>query len=274
VIVRVDGQDVADLPLAQIVQRVRGPAGTEVTLTVIHRGETSLSEIKVVRAKITVPSVAWTMLSGTSVAHILLSQFAERATSDLVAAIKEARAAGATALILDLRNNPGGLLEEAIGVASQFLGEGNVVLEQDAQGRRTSYHVRQGGSALDLPLVILINEGSASASEIVAGAIQDYRRAPLVGTTTFGTGTVLSLFRLEDGSAIYLGTKQWLTPEGHEIWHRGVTPDIPVELAPTALPLLPQEAADLTPGQLYASPDAQLLRALAEVRQPVPVPVR
>ncbi len=272
VIVAVDGKEVADLRVDEIARLVRGPAGTQVTVSIIHPGDTAITNITVVRAKIDVPNVSWTMVPGTTVAHVLLSQFAERATQDLVKALAEARERGATAVILDLRNNPGGLRDEAIGVTSQFLTTGNVLVEVDAQGERTEHPVRPGATAPTIPLVVLVNEGTASSAEITAGALQDHRRATVVGVPTAGTGTVLSIFNLSDGSAIFLGTRAWLTPNGREIWHRGITPDVTVTLPPGALPVLPLEEERLTPEQLRDRQDAQLLRALAELTQPVPIP--
>lgn len=272
IIVAVDGREVADLRVDEIARLVRGPAGTQVTVSVIHPGDTTISHITVTRAKIDVPNVSWTMVPGTNVAHLLLSQFAERATQDLVKALAETRERGATAVILDLRNNPGGLRDEAIGVASQFLTTGNVLIEVDAQGQRTEYPVRPGGAAPTIPLVVLVNEGTASSAEIAAGALQDHRRAKVVGVPTAGTGTVLSIFNLSDGSAIFLGTRAWLTPNGREIWHRGITPDVTVTMPPGALPVLPMEEERWTPEQLRDHQDAQLLRALVELNQPVPAP--
>ncbi len=267
VIVKVDGKDVSNLTLDQVVNLVRGPAGSSVTLTVIHKGDTSLTDITVTRASISVPNVTWALLPGTTVAHLLVAQFAENCTNDLVSAVKDAQAKGANAFVLDLRNNPGGLRDEAIGVASQFLNGGNVLIEQDAQGHQTTYAVKPGGVATDVPLVVLINEGTASSAEIVAGAVQDQHRASLVGATTFGTGTVLSLFNLSDGSAMFLGTEEWFTPSGRQIWHHGISPDIPVTLPNGAVPLTPYEENSMTPQQLQSSQDTQLLRALQEVTQ-------
>lgn len=267
VIVRVDGKDVSSLSLDQIVQMVRGTPGTSVTLTVIHQGETSLTDVTVVRAQVNVPMVAWAQLPGTTAAHVQISEFGEHSTDELVAAINAARSGGATGIILDLRDNPGGLRDEAVGVASQFLKGGNVLEERDAQGNIKTFPVRSGGVALDEPLVVLVNEGTASSAEIVAGAIQDQHRAPLVGAVTFGTGTVLSQFPLSDGSAVLLGTSEWLTPDGHQIWHHGIVPDIQVALPPQAVPFIPEEEGSLTPEQLQASQDAQLLRALQELTQ-------
>ncbi len=279
VIQKVNGQSVAGSTLDQVLSLIRGPAGTTVTLTVLHKGDTTPADISIVRAKITVPSVSWALLPGTSVAHVLVQQLAEHATDELVAALNDAREKGGTAIVLDLRNDPGGLRDESVGVASQFLKEGNVLLEQDATGQRTAFPVRPDGVAVDIPLVVLVNAGTASAAEIVAGAVQDQQRAPLVGETTFGTGTVLSTFQLSDGSAILLGTSEWFTPNGRQIWHHGIVPDVPIALPAGAVPLTPDDEAQLTPVDLQASQDTQLLRALAELAargqgapQPTPEP--
>lgn len=272
VVVRVNDQDVTGMSLDEVIKLVRGPAGSKVTLTVIHQGETTLTPITITRAKINVPSVLWSMLPGTHVAHILVSQFATNATNQLVAAIGAAKEQGATGIILDLRNNPGGLVDEAIGVASQFIGDGTIFIEQDAQGNRKSIGAKEGGKALDIPLVVLINQGSASSSEIVAGAIKDHQRAKLIGETTFGTGTVLSQYGLSDGSAVLIGTVKWLTPDGHQIWHQGIKPDIEVSLPPNASPVVPTNEADMTAEQLQASKDTQLLRALEEIKKEIPKP--
>ncbi|MCL5256325.1 MAG: S41 family peptidase [Chloroflexi bacterium] len=262
VITRVNGQDISGLSLSQVVNLVRGPAGTSVTLTIVHKGSSTPVNVTIVRAKINVPTVTWAMLPGTTTADVLINQFAQDTTDKLVSAIKDLKAAGATSIILDLRNNPGGYEDQAIGVASQFLKSGNVLLTQDATGKRTPTPVQPGGIATDIPLVVLVNDGTASSSEIVAGAIQDHKRGELVGTTTFGTGTLLSTFNLSDGSALLLGTAEWLTPNGRVIWHKGITPDIVVDLPPNALPLIPETETNMTPQQLQASQDTQVLRAL------------
>ncbi len=270
IIIRVDGKEVAGMTLDEIVRMVRGRPGTSVTLTVLHRGDANPTDITVVRAAVQVPAITWAVLPGTNVTHILISEFGERCTEQLVEAIGTSRSSGGRAIILDLRNNPGGIRDEAVGVASQFLKEGNVLLEEDAEGNVQPFPVKPGGVAIDTPLVVLVNEGSASSSEVVAGAIQDYRRARLVGTTTFGTGTVLTPFGLSDGSAILLGTSQWKTPLGRQIWKRGIVPDVQVPLKDDAVPLLPQETASLTLDQLRASSDTQLVRALQELSIALP----
>jgi carboxyl-terminal processing protease len=269
-IVQVDGKDLTGVSLDEVVRLVRGPAGTQVTLTVIHLDETTPVDIKVTRAKITVPSVLWTKVPGTNVAQILVTQFADRSTDEVVNAWNEAKKQGATAVILDLRNDPGGLRDEAVGIASQFLKGGNVLIEQNADGKRQEFPVKPGGVAQDVPLVVLVNEGTASSAEIVAGAIQDHNRGKVIGTTTLGTGTVLSIFRLSDGSAIFLGTEGWLTPNGRQIWHRGIAPDITVALAAGASPLTPTAVQSMTLEQVRASQDAQLQRALEQLGVAMP----
>lgn len=265
VIVAVNGKTVAGLDLTAIVQQVRGPAGTDVTLTVRHAGADQSVTLTVQRAEVHVPNVSWAKLPGTDVALVHLMQLAQGATNDLRGALAAAHAAGAAKIVLDLRGDPGGLLDEAVGVASQFLGSGNVLIERDASGHDTYVAVRSGGAAVDTPLVVLVDGGTASAAEIVAGALQDHRRALVIGTTTFGTGTVLSTYVLADGSAVLLATAEWLTPDGHQIWHKGITPDQQVALASGAAPLSPEAAARLSPAQLAATSDLQLKQALADL---------
>jgi carboxyl-terminal processing protease len=172
-------------------------------------------------------------------------------------------------LILDLRNNPGGLLKEAVSTASQFISEGNVLLEKNAEGKITSLEVEKGGQALSIPMVLLVNNGTASGAEIVAGALQDHQRASLVGTTTFGTGTVLQQFPLSDGSALLLAVQEWLTPNGNEIWHKGITPNFVVSLPEGASPVFPEEEQGMTLRQMKESRDTQLLKALEMVTEQI-----
>ncbi|MEJ2170877.1 MAG: S41 family peptidase [Desulfobacterales bacterium] len=176
--------------------------------------------------------------------------------------LDEIRAQNFKALILDLRNNPGGLLTQAVSTASQFLSSGNVLLEKNAQNQITPVAVQKGGVALSVPMVVLVNNGTASAAEIVSGALQDHKRAKLVGATTFGTGTVLQQFPLSDGSALLLAVLEWLTPNGNQIWHKGITPNFMVSLPEGAAPVFPVEEKGMTLQQLKASKDTQLLKAL------------
>jgi carboxyl-terminal processing protease len=269
IIMKVDGQDVTTWPLDQVASHIRGEAGTQVVLTLLRPAESKSLEITITRGEIVVPAVTWTMVPGTEVALIRLSQFSANATEELVTSLKEAKAAGAASLILDLRNNPGGLLDQAVQVASQFLKDGDVLLQEDAQGQRKAYPVEPRGVATDVPMVVLINQGSASAAEILAGAIQDHRRGTLVGETTFGTGTVLESFTLDDGSTLLVGTSQWLTPNGRLIRKQGIEPDVRVELPIEADLLSPNDVEHLTASELLQSQDAQFLKAL-ELLQALP----
>jgi carboxyl-terminal processing protease len=262
IIIEVDGQDVTSWSLNDVVDTIRGKEDTEVTLTVLRSGENTSLEIPITRGEITIPAATWAMLPGTNVALVRLSQFSANATEELVKAVNEAQAAGATSLIVDVRNNPGGLLEQAIQVTSQFLKDGNVLQQEDAQGNRKAFPVKPGGVATDIPMVVLVNRGSASSSEIFAGAIQDQQRGSLVGETTFGTGTVLQPYSLDDGSGLLLGTSQWLTANGRLIRKQGIQPDVTVELPAGADLLLPGEVENLSVAELLESEDAQLLQAL------------
>ncbi len=205
------------------------------------------------------------MVPGTSTALLRLEQFSSGSADDVVKALKDAKAAGAERIVLDLRGNPGGYVNEAIGVASQFLQSGLVFIERNAQGGETKHEVSPGGVATDLPLVVLVEKNTASSSEIVSGALQDAGRAKIIGETTYGTGTVLGTFKLSDGSALRVGTVEWLTPDGRRIWHEGIAPDVPVKLADGATPLSPDAVKDLTKTSLKDATDAQLLKAIQVV---------
>jgi carboxyl-terminal processing protease len=262
VILKVDGRDISGLPLDQVVSLIKGPAGTSVTLTITTPSTGQTRDVTLVRARIPLIIVTWHTLPGTQIAHLRISTFSKGATDQLKTALTQILQQGLTGIVLDLRSNPGGLLDEAVGVASQFLTSGNVLLEKNAQGQTTPVQVQKGALAPNIPMVVLINEGTASAAEIVAGALHDAGRAKLVGETTFGTGTVLNEFPLSDGSALLLATEEWLTPDGSSIWHKGITPDVQVALAQGASPLLPEAEPGMTPQQLKDSGDTQLLRAL------------
>ena len=179
------------------------------------------------------------MVPGTRTALIRLDQFSSGAADDVMAVLKEIRAAGADRIVLDLRGNPGGYVNEADAIASQFLKSGLVFIERDAERQGDTHDVAAGRLATDLPLVVLVDAGTASSSEIVSGALQDAGRAQIVGVKTYGTGTVLGEFALSDGSALRVGTVEWLTPEGRQIWHKGITPDVIVERPSDVQPLLP-----------------------------------
>ncbi len=196
IFVKVDGVDVTGLPINDVVSKVLGPAGTNVTITFQDPQTGELRDVTITRARINLQNVTWNMIPGTTLAHVKISAFSSGVTKNLQTALTQVKTQGVTGIVLDLRNDPGGLLDESIGVASQFLDSGNVLLVKDAQGQEKALAVKPGGLAVTIPLVVLINQGTASAAEIVAGAIQDAHRAALIGETTFGTGTVLNNFDL------------------------------------------------------------------------------
>jgi carboxyl-terminal processing protease len=260
-IVEVDGWKTADQTIDEIVSRVRGPEGEPVTLTIARDGVGDF-EVTIIRRKFDLPLVTWAMVPGTDVAMIRLEQFATGATKGIQDAVADATEAGATSLVLDLRGNPGGYVNEAIGVTSQFVGDGIVYQSIDASGKTEKIPVEAGGVATEIPLVVLADGSSASSAEILTGAVQDAKRGTVVGEKTFGTGTVLGRFDLSDGSSMRIGVERWITRDGRPIWREGLEPDIKVELADDAVPLLPDDVRELTPAELAAATDAQLLRAL------------
>ena len=227
-ILETNGEPTSEMTLIEATLKIRGPAGTSISLLILHEGESEAVEIEVVRGEIKLDSVFAEMRG--DIAYIRISQFLKSTGNDLHAALEDVIDSGATGIILDLRNNPGGLLSAAVDVASEFLTRGIVVDVVDGEGRHSPLWVKPKGIATDLPLIILVNNGSASASEIVAGALQDYGRAKLAGGKTFGKGSVQSVRDLEDGSSLHLTVARWFTPSGRPIDDVGLTPDFPLEL--------------------------------------------
>lgn len=262
VIISVDGVDVQGMTVSEVVDRVKGPAGTEVELVILDPDSGESRTVRITRARVEIDNVTWAMLPGTNLAQLRIVAFSEGVTQDLIQSLQEIEQGGAQGIVLDLRSNPGGLLDEAIGVASQFVSEGNVMLMKDAKGNTTPLLVEKGGVALDIPMVVLINQGSASAAEIVSGALRDQGRAELVGETTFGTGTVLNEFRLSDGSGLLLATQEWLTPDGTSFWHKGIDPDVQISLPENVAPVLPEAVQSMSAQELQQSQDEQLLKAI------------
>jgi len=247
VVTAVDGTPTAGLPLDAVVARVRGPAGTPVTLTIRRtaadpNAATTLT-LRIVRAEVTIPVVEWATIPGTTFVDLRVEQFSSGTARSFTAALAAALATHPTGLVLDLRGNPGGYVNEAVAVASQFLRGGTVYLARDASGRETPTPVSPGGIATSIRLVVLVDRGTASAAEIVTGALQDAGRATVVGVRTFGTGTVLGRFDLADGSALRIGTVEWLTPNGRRIWHEGLAPDVIVALPEGVRPVTPDDLA-------------------------------
>jgi len=262
IILKVDGENVSGLPLPEAVERIRGTPGTSVTLTTMIPATGRTQDITLVRRAIKVNNVTWLRVPGTAIAHVRIASFSQDAANHLRDALESIRKERFSGVVLDLRNNPGGILDEVVCAASQFLTGGNVLLVKDAEGRITPEPVARGGVLPNLPMVVLVNNGTASAAEIMAGALKDAHRAPLVGETTFGTGTVLKQFGLSDGSALLVAIEEWLTPSGQTIWHKGITPDFIVSLPPDVLPTLPSAEREMTPAELRTGADPQLSRAL------------
>ena len=264
IILKVDGTAVTGVQDA--VTRIRGTPGTSVTITILTpAGNTT--DFTIVRAEITINSVNWQMLPETTIADLRISSFSSGTSTSLDTALAAIKAQGATAIVLDLRDNPGGLLDEAIGTASRFLTGGYVLEEKDINGNIKKDAVLNNVTKTNLPMVVLINGGTASAAEIVSGALQDTGRAKLIGQTTFGTGTALVGYNLTDGSELVLGVSEWLTPLGKSIWHTGLTPDDVVSLDAGVSPLLPEAITKMTASQLQVSGDTQLLDAINMLQQ-------
>ena len=228
IIVKIDGESTEMMNSDDASAKIRGKAGTRVALVIARQGESKLLEFSVERRDIQVESVTSEMRG--QIAHIRIQQFLLPTTRDFIVALQKAFQGGARGVILDLRDNPGGILDQAVDVASQFLTRGIVVKVVDKDSHETVYKVKPGGIATTVPLIVLVNEGSASASEIVAGALQDNGRAKLAGTKTFGKASVQNILKMSDGSAIKVTTAHYYTPNGQQISSHGLTPDYPSEL--------------------------------------------
>jgi carboxyl-terminal processing protease len=265
VVVAVDGESVRGEDISEVVRKVRGPEGSTVKLTILRDGEERVFDLE--RAEIEAPVVSWALIPGSDVALVRLFSFSNGSAEEIREAFEEARAAGARRFVLDLRDNPGGNLDQAVEMAGDFLEPGSVVyIREEASGERVKIKVEDGAEPTDAPLAVLVNEGSASSSEILAGALRDNGRATVVGERTFGTGTVLSEFTLRDGSAILLGIAEWLTPDGDFIRGTGIEPDIEVGLEENDETLTPSAARDLSREEILAR-DAQLRRVFEELKE-------
>jgi len=232
-IIAVNGETVLGLSLNEAVEQLRGPIGSEVTITV-QRGQDEPFDVDIIRDEIKIRSVRSTLFE--DVGYIRITTFSEQTTPGLLDAVDELRSQadedGLAGLVLDLRNNPGGLLAEAIKVSDAFLEEGEIVSTRGRSGEDISHaYARPGDIAAGLPVVVLINSGSASASEIVAGALKDHKRAILMGNRSFGKGSVQSVIPMPGFGAMRLTTARYYTPSGVSIQAKGITPDIEVELA-------------------------------------------
>ena len=240
VILEVDGESTEGWSVADAVQRIRGTQGSTVTLTVRH-SDREVEEVPIVRGTIVIPTVVTRDVlteSGEVVedyAYIEIQQFTDQTVTDLSAELERVVDEGYRGIVLDLRRNPGGGLDATVAVADMFLEEGVILTQVDREGNETVYEARSGGEATDIPVAILVSEGSASGSEVLAGALKDHDRAKLIGTQTFGKGSVNHIRELSNGGALYVTIARWLTPDGTLIEGVGLTPDVPVELDPEAL---------------------------------------
>lgn len=268
-IIKVDGVDTVGWTVPEAVSKIRGPKDTSVILNILHRKEQKPIDVTILRDTIKVPSVeTWEKTASDikeiqgvagigkidvlpgKVAYLRLSRFGDHSNEDWTHAVDEIMAAQKTngslkGMVLDLRNNPGGYLESAVFIGSEFIKGGTVVSQVNSDGTKQSYTVARQGRLLDIPLIVLVNRGSASAAEIVAGALKDYKRAKLVGEVTFGKGSVQTPQELPGGAGIHITTGKWLTPGGETIHKKGITPDFIIKM----------EDAD-------ATSDAQLAKAV------------
>jgi len=228
VILEINDRSTSEMSLAEAVLNIQGPKGTSVKLLILHQGETEPEEIEIVRAEIELTSVYFEMRG--DIAYVNITYFSERTNEELSPVLQSITQEEVKGIILDLRSNPGGLLQAVIDVASRFLKEGIVVNVVDGEGEHTALTVKHKGATTDLPLVVLVDSYSASGSEVLAGALQDLARAIIAGTKTYGKGSVCILRQLEGGSGLYITTARWLTPSGRLIEGSGIDPDYELAL--------------------------------------------
>jgi carboxyl-terminal processing protease len=261
-IVKIEGLVTKDMSLVDAVKKMRGPKGTKVTITILREGSKELQDVTVTREIIQVQSIKSQEIE-PGLGYVRIRQFQERTARDLEAGLEKLEKSGRFAgLVLDLRNNPGGLLSSAVEVSEKFLGDGKLVVYTEGrvrnQNMRFVAHARH--AITEVPLVVLVNQGSASASEIVAGAIQDHGRGVVLGTQTFGKGSVQTIIQLADGSGLRLTTAKYFTPKGRSIHGKGIAPDIVIEL-PKEDPAVKPPATPLSEAEQQKK-DVQLQRAL------------
>ena len=228
VILSIDGESVAGWDLFQAINRIRGEKGTPVVIEVRRDRTGETEELEIIRGVIQLQSVRLTMLVGR-IGHLRISSFSGTSLQELELALDRFERSRGLGLIVDLRNNPGGLLSSVVDVTSQFIDEGLVLYQLDGQGNRRDWNAEGGGLVLEAPIVVLMNEFSASASEVFAGAIVHHQRARTIGTTTFGKGSVNNIWPLSDGSAVNFTIGRWYTPDGKLIEGEGIEPDIVME---------------------------------------------
>jgi carboxyl-terminal processing protease len=231
ILVKVDGAEInQELTVEEIAELIRGEEGTEVVLTVIHPGEEEAAEITIVRATILLPSVSHRILpEEATIGLIQLSRFSSESAGEISDAVEDLQSQGAKKLILDLRHNPGGLLNAAVDVSDLFLSGGPILIQISKNDDEKIFEASDETIAENLPMVVLVDEVTASSSEIVAGALQDRGRASLIGVNTFGKGSVQLVHDLSDGSSVHVTSSRWFTPNRHMIDQHGLEPDIAVE---------------------------------------------
>lgn len=240
VILSVDGKSTVGLELGRVIEIVKGPPGSEVELLILSEGETAPRTLVITRATVPGPSLRSEILDG-EIGYIWLFRFHRESGDEFHKKLQSLIDQGVRGLVLDMRGNPGGSLGSAAQIASEFLSDGIVMYEISNNGEREDWAVRDGGLSPELPLVVIVSGGSASAAEVVAGALQAHRRARLFGSTTYGKGSVQTFRQLSDGSALYLTIARWYTPDGQVIQGRGIAPDVSIPVlrrSPTDVPLI------------------------------------
>lgn len=263
VIATVDGVETARLPEGELADLVRGEPSTMVTLEIERPGDTMVQKLGIFRADVEIDPVSWSMAPGSDVAVIRIVQFSVGAGHQVREAVEQARYEGATGYVLDLRGNPGGLVNETLNAASAFLDEGVVFLERRRDADPEPVRVDPGRAVdADQPVVALVDYGTASSGEILAAALRDNGRATVVGEQTFGTGTILNTLRLSDGSALRLGVREWLTPAGEGVFRIGLAPDEEVTMPLGATRLGPADLLTLTAVDFENSDDVPLRHAV------------
>ena len=264
-LVTINGESVRGMNIVEVADKLEGSEGSPVKLTALRGGEEH--EFSLERVKLTVPAVSWNLIPGTHVAHLRLGSFSEDSSTEFEDAVSEARDNGAERFVLDLRDNSGGWVEQAEKIAARFLPARSVIyVQKDAAGREEEVTVPEDNRPLDVPLVVLVNVGSASSAEILAGSLKDNGRARVVGGKTFGAGTMLEERPLSDGSAIMLATAQWLTPNRDPIQGSGIEPDVKGGLEEGQKPRPPDQLRGLSRKETFAH-DAQLKRAFEVLQQ-------
>lgn len=225
----IDEKDTMGMSLDEVVYLIRGPQGTPVTLTIWRDGDSRTQDIEIIRDVIEIKTVSWE-LKGNNIAYIQISHFSEETWKDFQDIVHVVLRANPNGLIIDLRNNPGGYLDTAVNVAGYWISKDVVTISRDAQDKEIKYRSSGRGELSHLDTIVLVNEGSASASEILAGALQDYKEGTVLGGQTFGKGSVQELESYRDGSALKITIARWYTPLGRSIHEEGITPDIEVEM--------------------------------------------